>query len=97
MRFRIGRGRVINGPSSICGLLLLLLLLLLFLLLSVVHVALVIAVDQGTKQSVYHLHTWETFSLASDARSTSLEHVRLDSVGSWPDLRLALYSLLFAY
>ena len=30
----------------------------------------------GTNQSVYHLHTWAAFSLASEARSTSLEHVR---------------------
>ena len=42
----------------------------------VLHVASVIAIDLGTKQSVYHLHTWETCSQASDARSTSLEHVR---------------------
>jgi len=30
----------------------------------------------GSKQSVYHLHTWETFYLASEARSTPLGHVR---------------------
>ena len=49
---------------------------LLVLLSVVLHVALVIAIDLGTKQSVYHLQTWETFSLASEARFTSLEHVR---------------------
>ena len=48
----------------------------LVLLSVVLHVDLVIAVDLSTKQSVYHPHTRETFSLASEARSTSLEHVR---------------------
>ena len=49
---------------------------LLVLLSVVLHVTLVIAIDLGTKQSVYHLHTWETCSSASEPLSTSLEHVR---------------------
>ena len=71
MSFHIGRGRVIYGPYPTCGLPLLFLLLLV-----VLHIALIVAIDLGTKQSVYHLHNCETFSLASEARSTSLEHVR---------------------
>ena len=49
LRFCISRGRVIYGSSPICGLLLLLSVVLYF--------CLVIAIDLGAKQSVYHLHT----------------------------------------
>ena len=51
-------------------------LYLLVLLSVVLQVASVIAIDLGIKQSVYPLHTWETCSLATNARSASLKHVR---------------------
>ena len=79
MRFRIGRGRVIYGPFSICGLPLLLPPLLFpssssrwSYMLSWSSLSTWAQINQF---SIY-LQTWETFSLASEARFISLEHVR---------------------
>ena len=68
MSFRISRSRVIYGPSPI---------LWIAILFGGPSFPWSSHSAYGPNQSVYHnLHIWESFSLASQARSTPLGHVR---------------------
>ena len=60
MRFHIGKGHVIYDPSPMCG-------WFSFQANPPCHLWSSL-LTSGTKQSFYHLHNWETSSLAPEAR-----------------------------